>query len=222
MSYYIMPGIETIGNDYLYYIMSHFITEVLFEDPLAPKVAVPELDVFQQPLQNVFHMSLDRSDGPSIQKICRCGTACLVLPYNMQTFSFVLHYLEMLEKYFVIVVAPSDRNILSKHFCPKAKSENVLSQKDLRTRIRDLGNELRVFKNPEKNLTRYIKQLKLAGAKLITGKKEKYSIYFHVIARYAEGYESAKNTVSGWMGGSIGGILVPVKLKGPAKLKGAQ
>ena len=221
MSYYMMPGIETIGNDYLYYIMSHFIPEVLFEDPLAPKVAVPDLSVFQQPLQDVLHMSLDRSDGPSLQKICRCGTACLVLPYNMQTFSFVLHYMEMLEKYFVIVIAPSERNILSKHFCPKANSKNTLSQKDLRMSIRDLNNELRVFKNPEKNLSRYIKQLKLAEAKLITSKKENYSIYFHVIARYAKGYESAKNTVSGWMGGSFGGILVPVKLKGSVKLKGA-
>lgn len=214
MSYYVMPGIQTIGNDYLYYIMSHFIPEVLFKDTSAPKVVVPELDVFQQTLQNAFHMSLDRDDRPSLQKICRCGTACLVLPYDIQTFSFVLYYLEMLERYFVIIIAPSESNNLSKHFCPKAKSKKKLTQRGLREHIRDLDNKLQVFKNAEENVSRYIKQLKLAEAKLITDKKENYSIYFHVIARYAEGYESAENTVIGCMGGSFGGILVPVKLKG--------
>ena len=217
----------------LFYLMEDFIPKVLFNRGIAQKVFVPGLDVFQDYVKNMRHMTLDPCLKPKLRKICRCGTACLVLPYSIKTLAVVLYYLNMLDQYFVITIAPSDKSMFSKPcgFDPeeKKKKGDPVTKRGLSTyfdKIEELvqksgvqksghGSERRSASIARDNLSRYVQELKYANTNLISEPKGHYSISFHVIALYAEGYStSVEERLRGRMGLNFGGILVPIKYKG--------
>ena len=228
MSKYSMPKSPKVGYDLLFYLMEYFIPEVLFHRGKAQKVFVPGLDVFQDYVKNMRHMTIDPLGNPRLRKICRCGTACLVLPYDIKTLAAVLYYLSMLDQYFVITIAPSDKTMFSKPcgFDPKEKKKkgDPVTKRGLSTyfdKIDELvqksghGSERRSASIAKKNLSRYVRELKFAKTNLISEPKGHYSIYFHVIAMYAEGYSTpVEERLRGRMGLNFGGILVPIKYKG--------
>lgn len=228
MSKYSMPNVAKVGYDFLFYLMEYFIPKVLFHGVTAPKVFVPDLDVFQDYVKNIRHMTIDPLGKPKLKKICRCGTACLVLPYGIKTLAVVLYYLNMLDQHFVITIAPSDKTMFSK---PCGFDSDEKKKKGEPITERGLSNLFDVIEQlveksghgskrinasiAKKNLSRYIQQLKFAKTNLITEAKGHYSIYFHVIAMYAEGFStSVEERLRGRIGCSFGGILVPIKYKG--------